>query len=385
MFPSYLSTGKNSKIPVSTPNPAVPLQVCTYCGEKNASANAFCKKCGHILHNEPVAGQPAVALANQQRPPSAATPSAAIPPEPSDPAAPEKPSGKMRGILMIIIILAFLAVAAGVVYVWYSHLIRQEARNYLAVSSDNFMKTVVDINQLSTEMAIDDQTDENIELAVKRNEEEESRIAVLQEDIKVAVESLNRNKANRLVEPMDNLLRQFYDECKEKNNIYGRYVDYNLKTGREMAKFEEEMEKIRRNYQSANSITDLRNIFVALRDSIDSANNNLKIIEPPAGLEQAHNKSIQMFTDISRSLTGIVGAIDENNEQKLNEALNNLEDTFSDTKAIKDIEELENYYFDELHKKFVTLREKADKIKGEFIEYKATLKAEIKDVNIEGW
>lgn len=361
-------------------------QKCFHCGQLNANSNAFCQGCGKKLHeptgiNQTVVESQPVAI-NQPVVANAVNESANLN-QSMEPVA-QKSGSIAKTLLTIVGLLACLGAMAGAGYFGYNYKQKKDAKAYIQAVSADFSKTVEDINKLSTENRLEDK-DDNIDLFTKKLEEEKNRVDIAKNDIKNGKNNLNNQKAGKLVSATDSLVRQYYDESTEKVDSYGQALDYEIVVNKEMSKFVIQVDKMKAEVKAINNLEELKKSLTFLRDTIDAANNSLKAMTVPSGREESHNKTIKFFESFSINLTNMLNAIAENNQAKFIENANKLDEFLVDDKSLKDVDQLEDYYYDEIHKKFSSLREKADKIKSELIGYKTTLKAEVPDMNIEGW
>jgi flagellar basal body-associated protein FliL len=324
---------------------------CQRCGEKNANEDAFCVKCG--------GGRFASNGTKAKR-------------------------SKGKWIIFILLGLALIAAILGGSYYWSVQNQQKVAVNYLENESKAFGNSVSLVNTLSTEKAIEN-TDQNDDLFVKKLEEERNNAEKALNETTATKEKNSKASTNKLVVTVDALLKQYYADASTQLDTYNKYISYKTDLAREDVAFQQDISKLDTIFKNAKSLDDVSNSLKALQNSLAGAIDKYNSITPPAGLEDAHGKGVALVQKLNSIFSEMTSAIDAKDKDKLLKADSDLRDFMSNEKAFKEITQLEDYYFDQLHNKFINLRKTADNAKSEITKVSATMNVQTVSINIEGW
>lgn len=324
---------------------------CPACGESNSGGDEYCRKCGAKMSlggNENRGGK----------------------------------AGKIFLVLTLVVFLLGLGVAG-----WYYFTVigqKKVAQNYLSVGAEDFSKTINSINALSTEKMLEDEKD-NKDLYFKQLREEKDRSEKALSEVREAKNKLGEQKKNKLVSGLDMLLAKYYEEAEKNLVAYDGYMDYGVKIGDKMGVFLKEVEKLEGIFQNSASDEEATASMKAMKGEVDKLIEELKTVTAPDGLKDVHTKTLDYIQEFSSVLGRFVSALEARNEAAFIQAYAQLEDFIYDNKTLKDTMELEKYYFDEMHKRFSELRQKADSVKTEFTKLEGELKTDVSEAMIEGW
>jgi hypothetical protein len=331
---------------------------CLFCQESNAPGDSFCRKCGKV-NGEAGSVKTAANFGGKR-------------------------SGKRKIIFASVIVLVIAVLVASGAYYQKLQKKKEEAKDYLNFEGKAFGNSTSFINSLSTEKAIED-ADDNEDLFLKKLDEEKNKSDQVLADIRVTMAKNQQAKSNSMVGETDAALKEYYMEAEEDLLAYNQLLGYETESVRESIKLKQEMEKLGTIFKSMKTPEDASNSFKSMARSLEETNGRMKQLAPPPGLEDAHKKGLAVIDKIILLVRDLAGAIDAKDEQKLVQALNNLDDFVKNDKSVKEIEQLRKFHFDQLHQKFTSLRQKADGIKTGFIRSGAEFNMDVKDINIEGW
>lgn len=341
-----------------------PTVTCPHCKSENSNADAFCKECGELLNIKAATTE--------------------IEEEDLEAEVEDSPNGTKKVVIISIGVLAVFAAIIGFGYYYLFTKSHDEAKAYMQESVSDFDLVISDLNTLSTEKNLS-KPDIEVEKSIETLSSETSAVEKLQHDITRARENQGKRSVPKEVSPIDTLLRQFYSDTQDTSEGYKQYLDYKLKSATEMSRYMQETQKLRSNMRSFISADQVVIIFLQLKENVNTARSSLQALDPPTGLEEIHSKRIGMLTDFDNSLSKVIEAIKQGNISKIYESIDGLVSYLEDSKTVKEINDLEQYYYEEMHKKFLSLGARADMIQDEFVISRCSLKADIKEVKIEAW
>lgn len=325
---------------------------CPECGENNMISGRYCRRCG--LENTNIPNNTKNIYPKNQY---------------------------QKWIIILIVIIG------GCLICWYGwSLIKQkrEAFNYLIDESRNFSRTIALVNSLSTENHVIIKTNENNEIFLKKLEEEENRSEETLQEISVSKEKNEQIVPNKRISGLDSILKQYYQDSKDEINTYNQYISYEYNIEKKRSTASKELEKLQIIFRNPSSTEELVAAFKSAKKVYEDFLNDLKNINPPAGMEDVHEKNIAFIEKFVTALDSMVVAFEKEDAAELDKGMKMLDQIISG-EDVDEINQLKEYQFEELHKKFIDLRGRADNVKTEFIKSGAEMKAEISNINIEGW
>lgn len=342
---------------------AVPLMgawACPKCGENNLESNRYCRKCGT---------ESGLLLANPGAPSA-------------DYVSPK--SGAWKWILIIFLILFLIGGAAAGWYFWNVNKQKKEARAYLVNESRAFSNTINLVNDLSTEKELAYKSTESKEVFLKKMEEEKGRSEKALAEIKTTREKNGQAIAGEMALGSAALLKQYYQEAEEKLSGYNSYISYECAVLSVNISLDKELDKVDAIFKNSKDPIAVSKSIRESQKIMQDFSGQFKALTPPVGLEEAHGKEAAVWEKIISSMDVIAGGLDKLSLTEVQRGGDLMDEALSD-KNLDEIDQLREYYIDEMQKKFSSLRGKADNIKTEFIKTGAGLNAEIASVSIEGW
>lgn len=334
--------------------------VCSKCGENNLDTNRYCRKCGMENGLPPAnSGAPGVDYVSPK-------------------------SGVWKWILIIFLILALIGGAAIGWYFWNVSQQKKAARNYLTNESKAFSNTITLVNDLSTEKKLAYKSTESKDVFLKKMEEEKGRSEKALAEIKATREKNGQAVAGEMTSGAAALLEQYYQEAEEKVSTYNSYISYECAVLSLNISLDKELDKVDAIFKNSD---DPKVVAKSIRESqkvMQDFSGRFKALTPPVGLEEAHNKEGVVWEKIISSMDVIAGGLDKLSLAEVQRGGDLIDEALSD-KNLDEIDQLREYYIDEMQKKFSSLRGKADNIKTEFIRTGAALDAEVASISIEGW
>lgn len=333
---------------------------CPKCGENNLENNRYCRKCGSENN---------ISAPNQAN---------------SNVEYVSQKSGIWKWILIVFLIVALAGGAAAGWYFWNINKQKKEARTYLANESKAFSNSIALINDLSTEKKLAYKSSESKEVFLKKMEEEKGRSEKALAEIKVTRGKNSQTVAGEMAAGASAFLKQYYQEAEEKVSAYNSYISYECEVLKLNISMDGELDKVDAIFKNSK---DPKSVAKSMREGqkvMQNFSEQFKAVLPPPGLEEAHNKETAIWERIVSSLDVIASGLENLSLAEVQRGGDIMDEALSD-KNMDEVDQLREYYIDEMHKKFSGLRGKADNIKTEFIKSGAGLGAEVANMNIEGW
>lgn len=333
---------------------------CAKCGEINAPLSGYCRKCGDTHAIDGVTMTP----------------------------SPKSGSGVI--VVVIAVVLISLLVAGGVAgyYFWDKAKTKEAAQIYVKAEGEAFGRIVGQLNGLSTDKDVsnDEKGGVSIDVLVGKIQDEEVKSAKVLAEIKASKEANGAQKANDLVSGTDGLLKKFLPTLEEHVGTYHAYLVYKIGDGKAYKKFSEEIEKTETVFNNAKTDEDLIKAIDARTATVRVFIDDLKLLTPPAGLEELQKKEIERDERLIVLMNELKKAVQNKSEDQLNSAITNIDDfTAGATKYSDDANQMAEYYFDRMHSRFMELQKDADTIKTELSRLSFELPAQMTAVSIEGW
>lgn len=327
--------------------------ICPKCNESMMAQEKFCSKCGH--ENVPSGG---IVITEKSK--------------------------SVKIILLAILLLALIGVAMVGAYLINDARQKKMAEAYLATQGKSFGDSIVLINALSSDKLMEDK-DDNAELFAKKLDDEQNKTEKAAGAITTAKANSAKTQPNKLVSGMDSLLKQYYADAETTLDAYNNYIVYVAAMNKEEIALKNETDKLKAIFKNANSDADASKSLKALITTLNDSGERVKNITPPPGLEEAHKKEIAMMDSLTKAIKDMSDALDAKNSDKLVQAMDDLDTIVSDEKTPKEIKQLVDYFFSDLHNKYTDLRKEADNIKTELIKASTQYGADIRVAEIEGW
>lgn len=345
---------------INTQNQGAGMWTCPKCGKPNSLQDQFCKECGtpSVNNNSGIDYVDASSSGGKSK------------------------AGKI--ILISAIVVAVLAIAGGGVYYYFNVLQKKQVKAYIETESTAFSKSVGLVNSLSTEGAIVDK-DDNGELYLKKLDEEKTKAEQAQSDMKNSEQRLSDANVKKAAASLNELLKKFYGGMSVNLAVYDEYYTYGAENAKIENSLTSEMDKLDAVFKNAKTDADIVNAFKAQQKIVDDGITDLKNVKILSGLEDAHKKGVEFVDRYNQILKDLIASIEQKNISKYETAMDDLFTYMTDAKAMKEIEQLEEYYFTGLHNKFVDSRKDADSIKSEFTRMSVEYGAVVNDASIEGW
>lgn len=329
---------------------------CPNCGAANYSSEGFCKACGHGNNS-------AISFVQPQR-------------------------SNAKKIILIIIIGLFLAGGSSVgAYYYYTYDLKKKSGAYIMTEGKIFADSVGSVNGLSTEkdIAQDESTNDNFDLFFKKIEAEKNVASKALAEINASKEKSDSTKSTKMVAGLDAILVQYYEDISKQLDKYDKYLTYGMALTQEEKTSKAEREKIEELFKNPKSPEEVSKL---LKESIRMMNESLnryKAIPEPAGYEEIKKKDVDATEKLIKLFSDFSEAFDAKNLEKMGQAAGALDEFLANDRLVKDIDELEKYYFDQMHNEFLGIRKKAENIKTEFIKAEISLDVDIPNIDIETW
>lgn len=330
---------------------------CPKCGTINSPTDMFCKKCGNAKNVMP--GTLGV----------------------------ESGSSWKKGVIIAISVLALLGIVVAGGYYFYVSKQKKDAKAYLDSESKAFAESINLVNALSTEKDLgdDDKKYDNLDLFFKKIEEEKNNsdkaVAGITA-VKVKNETL---KPNKFVAGIDKILKGYYEGISRNIEKYNKYLAYGLALTQEERTVKAEADKLQQIFKNPSSVEEASKMvkeFIAMETS---ALERYRNIPEPDGYQEIKQKSIAEMEKLINIFSDFSKAIDSKDTTKVIQAGDAIDEFFEDDTVSKEIEELEKYFFEQMHKSFESSRKDAENVKTEFVRAGFELKAEIPTISVEGW
>ncbi len=340
---------------------------CPSCQLDNLTAESFCKRCGGKRPILPAPGAPETVT-------------------PVEAPAPQK----SRLWLWIVLVLIFCAAAGSAgYYFWNKQKEKKDAQAYIQHDGTAFGAVLAEVNGLSTDKDLTDSTKkagDSLDVFLKKAEDESAK----SEQALVLVRTTKTENAavrpGQLVAGVDTMIKGYYPSLEEQVDKYNSYLAYETQSLRISKDFMDEMDKTKTIFRDVQSPEELGRASDSVAKSLDTVAGKLEALTPPAGLEDSQKKYVSMVRDISKRFSDLSTSIQEKDMVKLQAALAALDSMDSDmTQRKQDVEDVEKYYFEQMHSRFVELQKNADTVKTEITRAAIEQGTPVPVMTIEGW
>jgi hypothetical protein len=333
----------------------LPGWVCPYCKGLNGQGNHYCSQCGYEL-----------------------SPDAHVQIAP-------RHNGLVIAVVSIITAFFLLVAGVGGYYVLHKKSERKEAVAYLQSRNKTLAASVALINQLSTERELRTGQGEDLREFLQRLEDEEIKAQKAFAQIKQIREEENKAKDNSLVNWVAMLDDNYYRQAEDSLRTYNQYISYRVGRQNNLVVFDQEVNKLETIFKSVRNEKEMSNSLLSLSKAMDDSAFRMKSLVTPSGLEESRDKSTQLIVEFSRIMKEYAASFESKDMERLMRADSDLKTYLTNDAAFLEVDNLERYYFDGLHTRFIELRRDADSYRTELIRSGVELDSDIIPVDIEGW
>ncbi|MBD3299930.1 MAG: hypothetical protein GF347_01110 [Candidatus Moranbacteria bacterium] len=291
---------------------------------------------------------------------------------------------KSKFVLFLVIFSVLLFIGAGLFYYFYIYRTNMIAKQYLIREAGSFKNVTERMNDLNSEEMVyksDPNKEKNWPIIIRNFGNEVENIEKAQKSLEKAKK--NQVKPNSKVNDIDTRLNDLYRELDELLSEYEAYQTYKYEDSKIYYDYHDDQAK--------------ENILIALdanlpvEERVKAAKtyyekstgytDELAKMNFPEGLIEYHEKCVEYNAEFNKLFLEFIKALEAG--EKGQDELDAIDEFFQgDASWLDEIEEL---YYEGLHKKFEEAREKAYEIKTIMTERKTDLGVNILEIEIESW